>query len=278
MKKNIKKIIVGIFAVALALVVTACGNGSKSSSSSKTTTVKVGIIGSDDIVWKDIAQRLKKQNINVKLIKFTNYDQPNQALDAGDIDINAYQHIYFLDNWNEAHKTDLTPIGNTVIAPLAVFSHKIKNIKDLKKGDVVTLPNDATNQARALQLLENAGLITLKKGVKFPTPNDVATNKSGIALKPLDASQTARSLDDAQAAIVNNGVALDANLSYDDAIYTEKITKKSKIWVNVIAAQNKDKDNKTFQKIVKAYQTKATAAKIKEVYKGSTIPAWNYKF
>lgn len=277
MKKNLKKIVIGFVAVALALVVTACGN-SKTSSANKETTVKVGIIGSDDRVWNDIAKRLKKQNINVKLVKFTNYDQPNQALDAGDVDLNAYQHIYFLDNWNDAHNTDLTPIGNTVIAPLAVFSHKIKSIKELKKGDVVTLPNDATNQARALQLLETAGLITLKKGVKFPTPNDVATNKSGIKLKPLDASQTARSLDDATAAIVNNGVALDANLSYDDAIYTEKITKKSEIWVNVIAAQKKDKNNKVYKKIVAAYQNKATAKVIKDTYKGSTIPAWNYKF
>lgn len=279
-KKNIKRIIVGVLALFIAVVATACsGSKSDSKDTSASKTIKVGIVGSDDRVWKPLAQELKKQGINIKLVEFNNYDQPNQALESGDVDLNAYQHIYFLDNWNEAHKTNLVSIGNTVIAPLAVFSKKIQKLSELKKGDVVTLPNDATNQARALQLLETAGIITLKKGVKLPTPADVETNKVGINLKPLDASQTARSLDDATAAIINNTVALDAKLSYEtDAIYVEKITAKSKIWVNIIAAKKENKDNATYKKIVKAYQTKSNAARIKKVYEGSTIPAWDYKF
>ncbi|BDR56372.1 MetQ/NlpA family ABC transporter substrate-binding protein [Xylocopilactobacillus apis] len=279
MKKS-KKLL--LFAVTLftAFLLVSCGNNKKSSSSTGTEekTVKVGIIGSDERVWDSIKPQLKKKGINIKLVQFTNYDQPDQALNSGDIDLNSYQHIFYLNNWNKAHHADLVPIGNTIIAPLAVYSKKIKSIKDLKKGDEVSIPNDATNQARALQLLESAKLITLKSNVELPTPNDVIKNPKKLKITPLDASQTPRSMNDVAIAIVNNNVALDAKLDPSTAIYTEKITKKSKPWVNIIAAQKKDKNNKTYKEVVKAYQTEAVAKKIKEVYKGSTIAAWNYKF
>lgn len=238
------------------------------------TTVKVGIMSGDERIWKPIAKRLKKESINLKLVIFNNYDQPNTALKNGDIDLNAFQHNYFLDNWNKSHKTDLVAIGDTIIGPMAIFSDKIKNIKNLPNGAVVTMPNDATNQARALKMLAGLGLITLKS-VEFPTPNDVINNPKDLKIEPLDASQTARSLGDATIAIVNNSVALDAGLKYKNAIYLEPITKDSTPWINIIASRAADKNNKTYQKIVAAYQSPETKAVIKKLYDGSTFPAWD---
>lgn len=277
MKKS-QKLILFIVTVFTALVLVSCGNDKKSSEVKKEKVVKVGIMGSDERVWDVIKDELKKKDITLKIVQFTNYDQPNQALVSGDVDINAYQHIFYLDNWNEAHHADLVPIGNTIIAPLAVYSKKVTKINDVKNGDEVSIPNDATNQARALELLAEAKLITLKSGVKLPTPNDVVENPKKLKITPLDAQQTARSLNDVTIAVINNGVALDAKLDPKTAIYKEKITKKSKPWINVIATQKKNKDNKTYQEIVKVYQSEKVAKRIEEVYKGSTVPAWNYKF
>ncbi|BDR58543.1 MetQ/NlpA family ABC transporter substrate-binding protein [Xylocopilactobacillus apicola] len=277
--KKYQKLLLLVLTFCAALFLVSCGSSKKSESSSEgTKTVKVGIIGSDERVWDAIKPELKKKGIEVKLVQFTTYDQPNQALVSGDIDLNSYQHIFYLNNWNKAHHADLVPIGNTIIAPLAVYSKKIKSIDNLKSGDTISIPNDATNQARALQLLESAKVITLKSGVEIPTPNDVVKNPKKVKITPLDASQTARSLDDVTVAIINNGVALDAKLNPHTAIYTEKITKKSKPWINVLVAQKKDKNNKTYQEVVKAYQTEKVAQKLKEVYQGSSVPAWNYKF
>lgn len=277
MSKKIKLALLGIVTLLTAFLIVGCSS-KKNTSAQQNKVVKVGIIGSDDRVWKPIVANLKKRGITVKLVEFTDYNQPNTALANGDIDLNSFQHIYFLNNWNKAHHTNIVSIGATIIAPLAVYSKKINNFNKLKSGDTVAIPNDPTNQGRALQLLAAAGLIKLKSGVALPTPNDVSKYIKKIKIQPIDASQTARSLSDVTAAIVNNGVALDAKLDPKKAIYTEKITERSKPWVNVIAAQKKDRNNKVYQKVVKAYQTKEVANKIKKVYKGSTIPAWNYKF
>jgi D-methionine transport system substrate-binding protein len=273
MKKHI--LAAGISVLALGLVLAGCGSQKKADS--KTTTVRVGIVGSDKRVWQPIANRLKKQNINIKIVSFADYNKPNQALLDGDIDLNAFQHQYFLDNWNKTHKSNLKAIGKTVLAPLKVYSNKISNLKKLKKGDTVTVPNDPTNEGRALQLLETAGLITLDDAA-LPTTHDIKSNKLHLTVTAIDASQTARSLKSAQAAVVNSGVATDAGLKIKDSIYTEKITAKSKPWINIIVAKGSEKNNKVYKKIVKAFQTEATAKTIKKVYRGNEVPAWNYKF
>lgn len=274
MKKH--ALTLGLTAFALALTLAACGT-KKTSNQAKTTTVKIGIIGSDKRIWNPIATKLKKQDINLQIVSFADYNKPNQALVDGDIDLNAFQHQYFLNNWNKSHKQNLKSIGETVLAPLKVYSDNVKNIHNLKKGDEVTVPNDPTNEGRALQLLETAGLIKLDKAA-LPTTHDIKTNKRGLKITAIDASQTARSLKSAAVAVVNDGVAVDAGLKPSQAIYTEKITAKSKPWINIIVAKNSQKNNKVYKKIVKAFQTKETEKNIKKVYKGNEIAAWNHKF
>ncbi|MYV04602.1 MetQ/NlpA family ABC transporter substrate-binding protein [Lactobacillus rossiae] len=272
MNKRIRRILLGTASIlALGLVLAGCGK----SSSAKTTTVKVGIVGTDDEkIWKPIAQDVKKKGINLKIVTFTDYTQPNQALNDKQIDLNAFQHYYFLDQWNKAHKADLTPIGKTAVAPLGLFSKKLKKVSEFKKGDQIVIPNDATNEGRALNLLKNAGLIKLDNA-KLPTPKDVTSNPKHLKITAVAADQTPRSLDSATAAVVNNTYAVDAKLNIKHAVYAEKIDKNVKPYINIIVSRKADKNKKAVKEIVKAYQTKKIADIINKDFKGTEKPAWN---
>ena len=239
--------------------------------------VKLGLVGDDTRVWDNVKERLAKDGIELEYVKFTEYSQPNAALADGSIDLNAFQHQIFLDSYLQEHKDqELVSIGNTVNAPSGVYSKKIKDIKDLKEGDTVAIPSDPTNGGRALRLLQTAGLIKVDeaKGYK-PTVSDIKENKLNLKIQELDASQTARALDDVTASIINSGVAVDAGYTPSkDAIYLEPVDKSSKPYVNIIVARKKDAENATYKKIVEAYQTEDTKKVIEEVSKGSLLPAW----
>jgi ABC-type metal ion transport system, periplasmic component/surface antigen len=197
-------------------------------------------------------------------------------LDQGEIDLNAFQTIIFQNDWNKKHKTNIVSIGSTVIAPMALYSKKIKKVSQIKNGDKIAVANDATNEARGLALLESAGLIKLDNA-KVPGLKDITENKLNLKITPLDAAQTAKSMDDVTASVVNSGVANDSKLDPKTAVYREKITAKSKPYVNIISANKKDKDNPTYKKIVKAYQSEEIAKVIKKEFHGYEQPAWNYK-
>ncbi|MCW6679724.1 MetQ/NlpA family ABC transporter substrate-binding protein [Aerococcaceae bacterium NML130460] len=238
--------------------------------------VKLGLTGDDTRVWDNVKERLAKEGIEIEYVKFTDYSQPNAALADGSIDLNAFQHQIFLDSYNAEHKTDIVSIGNTVNAPLGIYSDKIKDVKDLKEGAKIAIPNDPTNGGRALRLLQSAGLIKVdeSKGYK-PTVSDITENKLKLDIQELDASQTARALPDVDVAIINSGVAVDAGfLPTKDAIFLEPVDDKSKPYVNIIAVRKEDEQNDIYQKIVDFYQTDETKKVIEEVSKGSHIPAW----
>lgn len=270
LKNRIKGIFL-IFITALSLFILAgCGNNQAG------TTVKVGITGSNDPALQKVARIVKKEGINIKVVEFSDYSQPNTALAQGEIDMNDFQTYTFQSDWNKKHKTDIVTLGQTVVAPMSLFSKKITNLNQLKKGDKIAIPNDVTNEGRALQLLESAGLIKLDDS-KIPSLRDIKENKIGLKISSLDAGQTAKSLDDVTAACVNSGVASDAKLDPKNAVYREKITAKSKPYVNILSANAKDKNNKTFKKIVKAYHTKEVAEVVRKEFHGYEMPAWEYK-
>lgn len=277
MKKHLK-VLAATAALTLSLVLAACGKNSASAAQAKATTVRLGVVGSDNKVWEAVGKKLKADHINLKIVELADYNQPNAALADGDLDLNAFQHQFFLDNWNKKNHSDLTTIGKTVIAPMAIFSHKISKLSQLKAGDTVSIPNDVTNQARALTLLKSNGLITFKKGTSnLPTPRDVDQNKLKLKFQPLDAAQLPRTLDDVDAAVINSGVAVDAKLDFKKALDIEKVTKASIPWINIIVAKKKDANNKVYKKIVKAYQTEDTKKLLKKLYGDTDIPAWDIK-
>ncbi|MEQ7216809.1 MetQ/NlpA family ABC transporter substrate-binding protein [Vagococcus fluvialis] len=273
MKKIIKY---GLLLVALVGVATACSKGEAKKGEGEIKTVKLGIIGDDTDVWDDVKNRLKDEGIKLEYVKFSDYNQPNSALADGSIDLNAFQHQFFLDNYNKEHGTDLVSIGNTVNAPMAIFSEKVKDIKDVKDGGEVAIPNDVTNGGRALLLLQTAGLIKIdeKAGIT-PTVSDITENSKNLKITELDASQTARALQDVDLSVINSGVAVDAGFNpQKDSIFAEPVDENSKPYVNIIVSRKEDEKNEIYQKIVDAYQTDETKKVIDETSKNTSFPAW----
>ena len=245
-------------------------------------TVTIGIMAGskqDDEIWKTVSKTAKdKYNVTLKFKRFTDYNQPNKALENGDVDLNSFQHKLFLQTWNKAHKTDLVSIGDTYITPIRLYSKQYKSVKEIPDGGTIAVPNDASNESRALFALKNAGLIELKKGTKLATVSSISKNPHDLKIKELAADQTARSLDNVDAAVVNTNYAQAAGLNYKSAIFVEPVNKDSEQWVNVIAAKYIQKNNKIYKDVVKAYQTEKTKQEIKKLYGTAEIPAWDLNF
>jgi len=248
---------------------------------SNPTTVTVGLVGSDEAdIWKEVAKTAKdKYNIKIKTKTFTDYNQPNKAVADGSIDLNAFQHHYFLDDWNDHNGNKVKAIGDTFITPIRLYSNDAKKASSFKKGDTIAVPNDPTNEGRSLKVLESAGLIKLKD-TKLPTTKDIKQNKKDIKIKELSADQVAGAFKSksVQGAVINTNYAQQAKINLKSAIYVEPVNKDSKQWVNVIAAKKSKADKSAYEDVVKAYQTKATEKAIKKEHGDSEIPAWNKKF
>lgn len=278
--KKLTKVVVCLSSLFLfVLGLSACGKinaKEKNKETKKEVIVKLGLVGADTDVWDDVKIRLAKKKIHLHYVKFTDYMQPNAALAQGEIDLNAFQHQAFLDTYNKEHHTSLVSIGNTVSAPLGLFSDKIKHLSEIKKGSNITIPNDVTNEGRALLLLQEAKLIKVDPNKKqTPTLSDIQENKKNLTITEVDASQTARTLKDVTASVINSGVAVDAKLNpTKDAIFLEPVNKSSKPYVNIIAANKKEAKKKIYQTIVHTYQSERTKKVIKATSKGSSIPAW----
>lgn len=267
-----KKFLLAIAVLSLAIFSAACS--SQSSAKNKEVTVKVGISGSDTRIWDFIAKKAKKEGIHLKIVSFLDYVQPNTALADGELDINAFQtNAYFVD-FVKQHKLDLTQIGSTVIAPMGIYSDKYKSVNDIPDGGKIAVPNDVTNEGRALLLLQEAGLIKLPKDFNGSgTPDQITSNPKHLKIVPVVAAQTPRALQDVAASVINNGVAVDAGFNpVKDSILHEG--KTAKPYINIIAAQTKDKNRKELREIVKLYQQKDTADFIKKEYKGALIPTF----
>ncbi|MDR1315106.1 MAG: MetQ/NlpA family ABC transporter substrate-binding protein [Deltaproteobacteria bacterium] len=238
--------------------------------------VTVGTVaGSDVDMLEKAVEVAAKDGLSVEIREFSDYGQLNPALAAGDIDLNSFQHVPFLESYLKDHADGLVAIGSTYISPIGFFSKKIKSLDELKKGDTVVIPNDPSNGGRALLLLQAAGKIKLKPEAGItPTPFDVTENVLELKLVEVDAAQTFASMEDAAAAAINNNYAQDAGLNpLKDSIYLED---KNSRYVNVIVARAADKDNPRYLQFVKAYQSKEVADFILEKFGGATIPAFEY--
>ena len=271
--------------LSASLFLAACGNAASDSSNDSSTAdanepvkVTLGVVGEVNEPWDYVIEELKeKENIEVELVKFTDYTTPNNALAEGEIDLSSFQTEIFMDNYNKDHGTELTTIGYTVMAPLGLYSERITSINELKDGDTIAIPNDVSNEGRALILLQTAGLITLDPEAGLvPTTEDVVENRLNLQFQTLESNQTARALQDVTASVINSGMAVDAGfIPSEDAVFLEPVTEDSKPYYNVIASLSEDADNEVFQTIVEYYQSEGTAKVIEESSKGSQFPVWD---
>lgn len=267
MKKTISLLL-----LLFILVITGCSNSS-SSANSKEAKIKVGIRSSELRTWEFIKEKAKKQGLDIELVNFSSAYDPNQALAEGEIDVNAFQHVAYLDSFNQKNGTDIVPIGTTIIAPLGLYSEKYKSLKDIPNGAQIAVPNDPSNWGRALVLLQEADLITVVEGFDGNGGEDkIKSNPKNLKIVPVDSASTPRVMQDTAASIINNGVAVEVGLSLKDALIHEN--KTAKPYINVIAARKKDQDKVYLKKLVKVYQSKSTAAFIKKTYKGNYIPTF----
>lgn len=280
----------GKIALGLALLVglSSCGNkeDNKVASNSNSNenpkekqSIKIGVVGEYNDVLNEVIKRYEEKTGNeVELVVFSDYNQPNEALESGDIDLNAYQHKKFLEEYNKDHKTDLVSVGNTMLAPLGIYSKKYKTLDEVKENDEVVIPNDASNGARALFLLQDAGLIKVKGEKGDPvTIEDIEENSKNLKITEVDASQTARNLDSAAIAVVNDTFALDSKIAteYPALKFEESKVDDTNPYVNIFAAKKDRKDDEVLNDFVKNYyQTDDTKKDYEKFTGGAWIPAW----
>ncbi|WP_336641951.1 MetQ/NlpA family ABC transporter substrate-binding protein [Microbacterium sp. USHLN272] len=260
MSRRTTSIIAALAAVPLFVALAGCATSTDAGSdsgSSENEVVKVGVVGKGDPQWPAFVEAAAEEGITVELVDFGSYEQPNPALTEGEIDLNQFQHIVYLAGYNEDSGSDLTPIGSTAIYPLGLYSKKYDDVDSIPEGETVAVPDDASNQARALLVLQSAGLVELKSGgTIFSDLADVDTDKSKVKVTALEAALIPTSLPDVAAAIINNDFVEDAGLTFSDAIAQDDPEDPNALpYVNIFAARAEDADNETYLKLVEIFQT-----------------------
>ena len=284
---KLKKIL-GLTALAAVATVAlaACGS-SKSSSKDGETTVKVGVMTLSDTEkarWDAVEENLKGKGIKLEFTQFTDYSQPNVAVKDGSVDINAFQHHNFLDNWNSKNDDALVSVADTYIAPIRLYSgtengkNKYTSIKEIPKGGTIAVPNDPTNESRALYVLQSAGLIKLDtKDGQLANVSNIKENSKDLKISELDASQTPSALPSVDAAVINNTFVREAGIDYKSALYKEKTDENSKLWYNLIAAKKdweKSDKAKAIKEIIDAYHKDNVKKAIEESSEGMDQPVF----
>jgi D-methionine transport system substrate-binding protein len=279
--------VVVVIAIVVAISI-AVSSGSNSSDSAGSTAgdgaitegrgspdepVKIGVVGASDPYWELYKDAAADAGISVEIIDFTDYAQPNPALTEGDLDLNQFQHIIYLAQYNESAGQDLAPVGATAIYPLGLYSTKYTSLDDIQEGETVAVPSDASNLARALLVLQAAGLVELEDGGSpFSTVDDVL-DTSKVEVITLEAALTPTSLPDVAAAVINNDFVEDADLSFDDALATDDPADASaQPYINIFAARAEDKNDKVLLELVDIFQnTQAVTDGVLEVSGGSAV-------
>lgn len=239
-------------------------------------SLKVGVMSgpvSMDVMHAAQKVAWQKYHLKLKLVTFDGYVLPNTALNGGSIDANIFQHVPYLNSQIKAHGYKLTPIAKTFVYPLGIYSHKIKHISQLKNGAIVAIPNDPSNEGRAMLILQKAGLVKLAKGTGlFGTPRSVVSNPKHLVFKTLSAAQLPRVLNDASLVAITDNFAKSVGLTLNDAVLKEG---PDSPYANVIVVRTADVNRPIFQKLIEAMHSKPViAATLKAYPNGAAIPAW----
>ena len=257
---------------------TASTQEAEAAKDGETRVVKLGLTGViyEDI-WNPIKEKLAGEGIDLQYVQFSDFSLPNAALDAGEIDINAFQHHAYFNNDTEKNGYDLTAIGDTFIIAMNIYSDQIQSIDELKDGDTVAIPDDASNGGRALKVLESAGIIEIDPDAGAnPTVSDVTNYKVQVDITELGASTIPSVIPDFTIAVVNGNYALDYGIDPSTAIFKESEYDDDSYFC-LIAVKSGNADDPVYQEIVKLFQSEETKQIFEDKFGGYFVPAWEAK-
>ena len=271
--------IAGTAALVGALALTGCGgNSSTSGDNAADAADKTITVGASPTPHAEILNAVKddlaKEGYTLEVTEFSDYVQPNTAVENGDLDANYFQHINYLDSFNEENGTHLKSVGYVHYEPFGLYAGKSKSLADIKDGATIAVPNDTTNEARALLLLQQEGLITLKDGVGVKaTPKDIVDNPHNIKFKELEAAQVSRSLEDVDYAVINGNYALQADLKISDALATESSEgEAAQQYGNVLAVKEGNENEEKIQALYKALTSETAKTFMNDTFNGAVVP------
>lgn len=278
-----KKLFLLLTAFLMTLALAGCGDSGKPAASSDSAAPAVGAkttlkVGATPVPHAEILEIVKpllaKQNIDLQIVEFSDYVQPNLALNDKELDANFFQHEPYLDNFISEHKElKLKNAGGVHIEPMGIYSKKIKELTALPDGASIAIPNDPTNGGRSLLLLEKAGLLKLREGAGVKaTVQDIADNPKNLKFQEVEAAQVPRTLDDVDAAVINTNFAMQVNLvPTKDALFMED---KTSPYVNIVAVREGDEKRPEIEALMKALTSKEVKDFIDSKYKGAIVPAF----
>ena len=283
-KQHIKPLAGIVAAAGLALALTACGGNSgaattaaASSSAASDNVITVGASPSPHAeILEAIKPELEAQGYELKVVEYSDYVQPNVALSEGDLDANYFQHLPYLENYNTENGTDLASAGAIHFEPMGLYAGKSSDITNVPDGAKIAVPSDATNEARALLLLQDQGVIKLTDGVGLEaTANDIVENPHNVELVEVEAAAVPRSLQDVDFGVINGNYALSAGLDTSATLASEGAdSEAAQTYANIIAVRNGDESSEKTQALLKALTSDTARKFIEDTYKGSVIPVF----
>lgn len=277
MKK--KSILATILAGVLTFGLVGCGGATDKAgktSSKEDKIIKIGVSPEPHKAIVDVAvPLLEKEGYKVEITEFTDYVQPNTALSEGSLDANYFQHLPYLNEQNSSKGLNLASVAQIHLEPMGLYSKKIKSIDELKDGATIAVPNDPSNEARALKLLASKGIIKVKDG-ELITPKDITENPKNLKFNELEAASVPRSIDDVDAAVINGNYAIPAGFepSKDAIIIEDKNSEAAKPYGNIIAVKKGDESKEKIKALVKALASPEVKKFIEEKYNGAVIPVF----
>lgn len=287
MKKRITSIILALTVAAGALA--GCGSKAesesakspadkpKAESTTEDKTIKVGASPTPHAeILAEAKNILEKEGYTLEIVEYNDYVLPNTALDSGELDANFFQHKPYLDDFNKENGTNMVSAGSTHFEPFGIYAGKTAAIADLAEGATVAVPNDATNEARALLLLEAQGLIKLKEDAGLSaTKIDIVENPLNLNIEEIEAAQIARALPDVDLAAINGNYAIQGGLSVSDALAVEgSDSLAANTYANIVAVNSGDENSEKIQALVKALQSDEVRKFIEEKYSGAVVPTF----
>lgn len=276
-KKSILSIVLaGVLALGLVGCGGAASTGSSSADSKDDKVIKIGVTPKPHKEIVDITvPLLEKEGYTVEITEFNDYVQPNTAVEEGSLDCNFFQHTPYLNEQNESRGLHLKSVAAIHLEPMGLYSKKITNIDELQDGATIALPNDPSNEARALKLLAANKLIELKDG-ELVTPADITSNPKNIQFTELEAAAVPRSVDDVDAAVINSNYAIPAgfNPTKDSIVIEDKDSEAAKPYANIVAVRSGDEGSEKIKALVKALQSEQVKEFINKEYDGAVIPVF----